>query len=208
MRKCAGGKKPRSDHFGDASPPSLSLRPRSLLMTLNSEAKYSSGGGRAPRGSSIRRLPSLSKSLLTRRDVKRSNVSPPPQKRKREKKKKNEDTSLFLLSLSLSPKKKTKTKTKTRTKGRTKGLFLLVLSSFFLRCVGRGKKGRRGFSKGRRNEEKACGSLNVLFLSFFSSKVLVAFFRGGEAALKSCSRTTTKSTQSDFLSEPLFRLRW
>ena len=137
MRKCAGGKKPRSDHFGDTSPPSLSLRPpRSLLMTLNSEAKYSSGGGRAPRGSSIRRL-LLSKSLLTRRDVKRSNVSPsPPQKRKREKKKKNEDTSLFLLSLSLSPKKKTKTKTKTRTKGRTKGLFLLVLSSFFfLRCA-------------------------------------------------------------------------
>ena len=140
-----------------------------------------------------------------RKKVKR--LSSTAEKKKRKKKKKNEDTSLFLLSLSLSP-KKTKTKTKTRTKGRTKGLFLLVLSSFFLRCVGRGKKGRRGFSKGRRNEEKACGSLNVLFLSFFSSKVQVAFFRGGEAALKSCSRTTTKSTQSDFLSEPLFRLRW
>ena len=102
MRKCAGGKKPRSDHFGDASPPpSLSLRPRSLLMTLKSEAKYSSGGGRAPRGSSIRRL-LLSKSLLTRRDVKRSHVSPPPQKKKKEKKKRRMKTPLSLSPLSLS----------------------------------------------------------------------------------------------------------
>ena len=109
MRKCAGGKKPRSDHFGDASPfdaPPSSLCPGTpllLLMTLNSEAKYSSGGGRAPRGSSISSLV-FADAATVPFSVKRSlNVSSTAEKKKREKKKKNEeDTSLSPLSLSLS----------------------------------------------------------------------------------------------------------
>jgi hypothetical protein len=52
IRKCAGGRKPRNDHFGELSnPPTLLLF--LLVMTLNSEAKYSSGGGGDPLGSSM-----------------------------------------------------------------------------------------------------------------------------------------------------------
>jgi len=55
IRKCAGGRKPRNDHFGELSNPPLLLLPLLflLVMTLNSEAKYSSGGGGDPLGSSI-----------------------------------------------------------------------------------------------------------------------------------------------------------
>jgi hypothetical protein len=54
IRKCAGGRKPRNDHFGEFSNPPLLLPLLFLLvMTLNSEAKYSSGGGGDPLGSSI-----------------------------------------------------------------------------------------------------------------------------------------------------------
>ena len=108
MRKCAGGKKPRSDHFGDASPfdaPPSSLCPGTpllLLMTLNSEAKYSSGGGRAPRGSSISSLV-FADAATVPFSVKRSlNVSSTAEKKKREKKRRMKKTPLFLLSLSLS----------------------------------------------------------------------------------------------------------
>ena len=148
-------------------------------MTLKSEAKYSSGGGRAPRGSSIRRL-LLSKSLLTRRDVKRSHVSPPPQKRKREKKKRRMKTPLSLsplsLSLSLSEEDEDKDTNKRSNKRSlpSRPLFLF----FSALRVGRGQKGRRGFSKGRRNEEKG-----VLFLSFFSSKGLGGLFFVAEKQL-------------------------
>ena len=132
-----------------------------------------------------------------RKKVKRLSFST-AEKKKRKKKKMKTPLSL---SLSLSLSKKTKTKTKTRTKG----LFLLVLSSsFFCALRGAWKKGRRGLSKGRRNEEKACGSLNVL--SFFRRRVSWLFFVAEKQLLKNAHGRRQRAKR-DFLVEPLFRLR-
>ena len=70
IRKCAGGRKPRNDHFGELSNPPLLLPLLFLLvMTLNSEAKYSSGGGGDPLGSSMLFFSSLR--LVSKRDKKK-----------------------------------------------------------------------------------------------------------------------------------------
>ena len=111
-----------------------------------------------------------------RKKVKRLSFS--TAEKKKRKKKKNEDTSLSL-SLSLSEEDEDEDKDTNKRSLPSRPLFFF----FFALCVGRGKKGRRGLSKGRRNEEKACGSLNVLFLSFFSSKVLKWLFFVAEKQL-------------------------
>jgi len=72
IRKCAGGRKPRNDHFGELSNPPLLLPLLFLLvMTLNSEAKYSSGGGGDPLGSSMLLFFSLF-ALLSQQKIKKS----------------------------------------------------------------------------------------------------------------------------------------
>ena len=91
--------------------------------------------------------------------------------------------SLSPLSLSLSEEDEDEDKdTNKRSNKRSLPSRPLFLFFSALR-VGRGKKGRRGFSKGRRNEEKAYGSSNVLFLSFFSSKGLGGLFFVAEKQL-------------------------
>jgi len=115
-----------------------------------------------------------------RKKVKR--LSSTAEKKKR-KKKKNEDTSLSFSSLSLSLRRRRRRRQRHEQKVEQKVSSFSSSLLFFLRCVGRGKKGRRGFSKGRRNEEKAYGSSNVLFLSFFSSKGLGGLFFVAEKQL-------------------------
>ena len=86
--------------------------------------------------------------------------------------------SLSPLSLSLSLSEEDEDKdTNKRSNKRSLPSRPLFLFFSALR-VGRGQKGRRGFSKGRRNEEKG-----VLFLSFFSSKGLGGLFFVAEKQL-------------------------
>ena len=102
-----------------------------------------------------------------RKKVKRLSFS--TAEKKKRKKKKRMKTPLSL-SLSLSEEDEDEDKDTNKRSLPSRPLFFF----FFALCVGRGKKGRRGLSKGRRNEEKACGSLNVL--SFFRRRVSWLFF--------------------------------
>ena len=103
-----------------------------------------------------------------RKKVKRLSFST-AEKKKRKKKRIKTPLSLSL-SLSLSEEDEDEDKDTNKRSLPSRPLFFF----FFALCVGRGKKGRRGLSKGRRNEEKACGSLNVL--SFFRRRVSWLFF--------------------------------
>ena len=127
-----------------------------------------------------------------RKKVKR--LSSTAEKKKR-KKKKNEDTSLSFSSLSLSLRRRRRRRQRHEQKVEQK-VSSFSSSSFFLRCVGRGKKGRRGFIKGRRNEEKAYGSLNIL--SFF-------FFVEGSRGFFSWRRSSFKKLTDDDEHTRLFR---
>ena len=115
-----------------------------------------------------------------RKKVKR--LSSTAEKKKR-KKKRRMKTPLSFSSLSLSEEEDEDEDKDTNKRSNKRSLPSRPLFLFFLRCVGRGQKGRRGFSKGRRNEEKAYGSSNVLFLSFFSSKGLGGLFFVAEKQL-------------------------
>ena len=110
-----------------------------------------------------------------RKKVKR--LSSTAEKKKRKKKRRMKTPlSLSPLSLSLSEEDEDKDTNKRSNKRSlpSRPLFLF----FSALRVGRGQKGRRGFSKGRRNEEKG-----VLFLSFFSSKGLGGLFFVAEKQL-------------------------
>ena len=104
-------------------------------------------------------------------------LSSTAEKKKRKKKRRMKTPlSLSPLSLSLSEEDEDKDTNKRSNKRSlpSRPLFLF----FSALRVGRGQKGRRGFSKGRRNEEKG-----VLFLSFFSSKGLGGLFFVAEKQL-------------------------
>ena len=116
-----------------------------------------------------------------RKKVKR--LSSTAEKKKR-KKKRRMKTPLSFSSLSLSEEEDEDEDKDTNKRSNKRSLPSRPLFLFFSALrVGRGKKGRRGFSKGRRNEEKAYGSSNVLFLSFFSSKGLGGLFFVAEKQL-------------------------